>query len=112
MPAQVLVSHHGIAYTMKMNKLQLRATICMTLTSIMSKEPDTAKYPFCSSFYINFINSQNESILLEIRIVVTFGIEGIRNGHKVEGGPQWCRSCSVSRSGCCLHRCVQFVKIH
>lgn len=55
------------------------------------KKPDSLKYVFSSSFYINFINfknSPNQSVLLEIRIVVTFELKGITNGHKVEEGPQ------------------------
>lgn len=59
-------------------------------------KPDTEKYIFSGSIYINFKNRQNQSILIEISMVVTFGIKKIGNGRKVEGGSQGYWSCSVS----------------
>lgn len=60
------------------------------------KKPDKAKHIISSSIYRNFKNSPNQSILLEIRVMVNFGVKGIGNAHKLEEGSQGCWAWSVS----------------
>ena len=53
---------------------------------MLKEKKDTDKYIFSGSIYKDFKTRQNLFILLEIMIVVTFGIKGLKNEPKAEGG--------------------------
>ena len=67
---------HPMEYriAIRINEIHLHITLWIDLTSILlSKRSHTQEYLLYESIYVRNKNRQNESMLLEVRIVVALG---------------------------------------